>query len=345
MEPFVIVSDLHFHNWSAFAGVNEEGINTRLFTLMQEVAKAAEVLQAAGGKRMYVAGDVFHVRGRVAPSVFNPVQVLFETLVESGIEVIILAGNHDIEGKESNDLGSAVTALRSVGCTTVSSQGGIHTGVVLVPWSEDRAYVLSELKRMDNSDLYAIIHAPVNEVIKGLPPNGLDPDELNALKYKAIFAGHYHNHKQVREKVWSIGAIAHHTWSDVDSKAGYILVDRSGVHYRASHAPRFIEIVPGMSEMDMQLEADGNYIKARLETSSLIEIADCRQMLLDAGALGVSIIAEPAKMTVARTTAGITKGETLEASIEKFVDASSFAEAANLKAYCYDVLTKIRSAA
>lgn len=340
-SPFVIVSDLHFHNWSAFSKNTSQG-NTRLLTLIKELKRAAAEVKRLGGNQMIVAGDVFHVRGHVAPSVLNLVLHAFGTIVEDGISVTIIPGNHDLEGDETSTLGSAVTALATVGCRTIN-EGPERLGDFLyVPWIENLNNLRDCLKTNQGAK-YAIIHAPINGVIPGMPNIGLDPAELEALDYGMIFAGHYHNHKQFGQKVYSIGAIAHHSWNDVGSKAGFLVVDDDKVNWYCSHAPQFVELDPSMDEVAMRLAADGNFVKARIQTSDTTVIEDFRKLLLDAGAKGVVIMPDPVVKTVSRAASSIRKGMSLEESVDLYIKAGAFGREADLIKYCTKIIGEARA--
>ena len=59
---YLLMSDLHFHNWSAFSTTNGNGVNSRLQIIMHEILRAIDVHEARGGdKVLVVAGDVFHL--------------------------------------------------------------------------------------------------------------------------------------------------------------------------------------------------------------------------------------------------------------------------------------------
>lgn len=356
MKPFVIISDLHCHEWSAFATPTPLGFNSRLRNILDEILHAGRILKDNGGDLMIVAGDVFHVRGSVSPTVLNAVTDLFKMLIGMDIRIYIIAGNHDIEGKHSTRLGSAVTALEAVGCYTVSEAPRIlklddmsDQSIALVPWYESIDVLKQEIDKLTKSRVdHLVLHAPIDGVIKGIPDAGLDPKWLAKLGFYSVFAGHYHNHKDFPGNVYSVGAIAHHTWSDVGSQAGFVLVqprysEPPVVSFYASHAPRFVELDPSMSEEEMRLEADGNYVKARLQTSNLAELTAIRELLFDAGAKGVTLIPEPAVKTVSRAASSIAKGMTLDESLEQYIYAGSFTDPKTLASFCGDFLAQARS--
>ncbi|HEU4635895.1 MAG TPA: metallophosphoesterase, partial [Edaphobacter sp.] len=135
MIPYAVVSDSHNHNWNAFSTVLPNGVNDRLQMILDETERAADELLAIGGKRMVHAGDLFHVRGQLAPSVLNPTLDCYRRILAKGVEVVINAGNHDLEGREADRVSSAITALEGIGCEIVNEPLVDSTAnMVIVPW-------------------------------------------------------------------------------------------------------------------------------------------------------------------------------------------------------------------
>lgn len=352
LKPYAIVSDLHFHNWQAFATTQTDGMNSRLTGLINELYRAAEELKSAGGYIMYVAGDVFHVRGSIAPSVLNPVLTAFKAMIDVGIVVRLIAGNHDLEGKNSVALSSAVTALESVGVKVCHGVEVFHDdNMVMIPWFDKLEELRHEVEQVTISEksIYAdfdlTIHAPLNGVITGLPDHGLSTEEIAKWGFKRVFAGHHHNHKDMGQGVYSIGALAHHTWSDVDSKAGFVIVYPDEVKWFKSHMPEFVDIGADMSELDAELAADGNYVRVKVNSDSKIaDIENVREWLTKAGAKGV--IVQPVKHSVnardSTITASITAGASLEKSVSDYISVTfdaSKSESINLG--CQRILAKV----
>lgn len=347
---FGVISDLHLHNWSAYSTIDSNGLNSRLVALLMEIERAAETTKSLGGTHLFVTGDIFHVRGSVAPSVLNPTLDTFKRVIEViGLEVFVLAGNHDLEGKHGSRLGSAVTALEGVGCKCVSeTPRSIPTqcgDITMIPWIENLGELAGAVEREKGRDSLVLMHGPINGVIKGLPESGLDPDWLASLELKGVLSGHYHNHKVFDGNVVSVGAIAHHTWSDVGSVAGFLTIDmRTGyVTHHESKAPKFVELDPSMSTGQMEEAAFKNFVRARVLSSDLKEVAAIRKTLIDAGALGVTIIAEPAAAGASRGSTSVKTGMTLAESVARYIDAGSFYNKPLLADRCQSIMVKIGS--
>jgi DNA repair exonuclease SbcCD nuclease subunit len=344
MSPYGLLADLHKHAWSQFSTVLPNGVNSRLQGLLDEVQRAAQEVKAAGGRKLVFAGDVFHVRGSVAPSVLNPVRdTLNDIVIGMDMEIVILAGNHDLEGKDATRLGSAITALEGPGikvCNAISFDMDLN--VVLVPWIESIEHLKKELELAavatpvlangGAAKFDLIIHAPIDGVIEGLPTHGLDAAWLSSLGFKRVFAGHYHNHRCMTHgdadshgvgEVWSIGALAHHTWSDIGSRAGFLIVHDDKVIWRKSHLPEFVDLGKAAEYCEpdeLPLVVDGNYVRVRVDADKAKDAAAAREELLAMGARAVLVQAMPkAPVREGAVTASVVSGASLEASVTEFI--------------------------
>jgi DNA repair exonuclease SbcCD nuclease subunit len=336
VKAYALIADVHLHAWSKFSTTDSNGVNTRLRGLLGEIERAALAVRAAGGDTVYVAGDVFHVRGSVAPSVLNPTRDhLCEVGERLGVRFVIVPGNHDLEGKESTRVGSAVTALEapfvrveSEPTLVLDEEGdGAIGGVVLVPWVDsvaDLKRVLADTcdgRKADRADLDLLIHAPIDGVLPHLS-GGLDPLWLSDLGFRKVFAGHYHHHKEFCDgRVYSIGALAHHTWSDVGSAAGFLIVTETEVIRHETALPMFIDVHAEDDPEELERRVRGNFARAKVYASKMAEVEKLRAWLTRAGALGVEIVSVPA--AAAERTGAVAKvlasGASIEASISEFV--------------------------
>lgn len=341
-----LIADAHLHPWSSFSTVHPDGINSRLQGLLNEIARCAKEVHDEGGRYVVFAGDVFHVRGSVAPTVLNATRDALRAISERyGTEFIIIPGNHDLEGKHSTRLSSAVTALESPFVSVLNApERVLNLGIVVIPWIEDIAELKKELeKHAGPHDV--VIHAPIDGVIPGLPCHGLDPVYLAGLGYRNIFAGHYHHHKAFPGNVVSIGSLAHHTWSEAGSKSGFLLVNEDDGRYRwfKSALPEFIDLtkLATVEPEDLPLVVDGNFIRMRVAVTKSADVEKARQELLSMGARAVLIQPEPKKTTEGRADAGasVKTGSSLELSVTEYVKGAGMP--ADVSKEALDVLNSV----
>lgn len=290
---YLLMSDIHFNDFSAFATIDASGVNSRLQITINEVVRACiHHVKNGGDRKLVIAGDVFHTRGSVKTSVMNPVRDLFARLKKNGWAIFILSGNHDLESKDSRRLTSAVAALEEY-CEEVIYERIVDTdiGLAFVPWVQNIDDLKDEIESITPSlrpSLDLILHAPIDGVIKGLPDHGLSDKCLSDLGFKRVFSGHYHCHKDFGNNVYSIGATTHQTFSDVGSKAGFLSVFDDKVTYVASHAPKFVDIDAGNFD-DAALIVDGNYVRCRINVAKNSDVEELREHFEKLGAKGVVI--------------------------------------------------------
>lgn len=308
--PYLLLSDTHYHAWDAFSSLEHNGVNSRLSTLLHETERAFIALQAAGGHLVVHAGDMFHTRGSLTPSVLNPVRKTYSSWAAgsgTNLSIKVIAGNHDLESNETHWLTAAVSAMQSDGIFFSESTSIVEDGVILVNWHPTVALLKTELERLRDTipshhEYDLIIHAPVDDVLHGIPSHGLTAKYLAALDFKRVFSGHYHNHKDFDNDVYSIGALTHQTWSDVGTKAGYCLVYRDKVEWFQSHAPQFVALEPdALDVMDVEQlmnAVDGNYVRMTLTDPTAEREGEARKQLEGYGAKGVLIRSPKAVSTM-----------------------------------------------
>jgi DNA repair exonuclease SbcCD nuclease subunit len=336
-KPYLLTSDQHFHAWSAFSQINSDGINSRLQIILDQFRYAEEVAREHDCERHRMAGDLFHVRGNVKPSVLNPVTDLMAELTMPKDDI---SGNHDLEGTSADKLGNATQVLDQLPHFNAVTQITDFGDVVMFPWFQDLNELREVMKEHADPEKDAIIHAPVNGVIKGIPDHGLEAQELADMGYRRVFAGHYHNHKVFCDgKVISIGALTHQTWSDPGTKAGFLIVYPDRIEHFETKAPKFVDL---NDPADVTAEnVAGNYVRLRLADATESEVKEYRDELEKLGALGVQMIA-PKKPEATREGFTAEAGSSLEVSVTEFIDNKLEGDD-DVKRAALDVLSEVRA--
>lgn len=345
-KPYAVISDLHCHIWTMFGSTGADGINTRLRSILDEVLRCAGTLKLAGGDTIVIAGDIFHTRGVLDPEVLNPVRSTFDALVRSGFKIHIIPGNHDLKSRNTRELSSSVENLsrkaldefnpgfiRLYNEPFLLSKLSGQVGAAFVPWRENTKELLQDIERLAKdlkpaerqlTDLF--IHAGIQGILTGHVTADLTDDMLGKFGFRHVFAGHYHNHKPMKHNVFSVGATTHQTWSDVGTRAGYLLVDEDSgkVTFHDSKAPKFVD-VSGSDADEMELECPDNFVRFRSTVPMLqSDINELRRQFSLWGALGVSIEVAPVSSVAPRSTAP-TGGVSIPDSIGTFIDDATIA--------------------
>lgn len=344
-KPYLIISDVHLHAWTAFATVDERGVNTRLKIILEAIREAAETLRVAGGHEILIAGDLFHVRGKLAPSVLNPTIVLFEWLLNSGFYISAIPGNHDLEGKHSDRIGNAILALEGIGVQVFSEPGipaaGPATrGVLMVPWQPTIASLFEILNKWKGVARDVVIHAPLDGVLPHIPSSGLTATKLMQFGFARIFAGHFHNHINFEDRVYSIGALTHQTWADIGTKAGFLLVYPNEVEHVETSVPKFVDWQ--YDDGPDELLIAGNYVRVKGQLTNA-ECEEIRKELIDTGARGVTIHPIKKESAIERTGETVSAGMSIEQSIAEYLKSTSVPNVRELAMACQEVLDEARS--
>jgi len=324
--PYLLFSDVHFHNWKSFSSINANGINSRLQIQLDELGRAYSELRSVGGNLAVCAGDLFHVRGKLAPSVTNPVKEFFEAQGDLGTETVILSGNHDLESNDADPLTSAVSVIASEKTAAINSVTIVRESptIIMVPWHSDIGELRKGIKMLSDENVEGadlIIHAPLNGVLINIPNVGLNASEFEGMNFKRVFAGHYHNHKRLSDNVWSVGATTHQTWNDVNTQAGFCLVYDEEVKFIATKAPRFVPIGVGADE-DECMEVEGNFVRADIIDPTPETMARLRDhMKITHGAASVSIRTMVGEKKSTRADGEtVSSVDNLKTSIHKFAE-------------------------
>lgn len=341
--PYLLISDTHYHSWDAFSTVTPDGVNSRLDILLAQTRRAFDGLRAAGGNHVFHAGDMFHTRGSLVPSVINPVREEYSWAASNGLRTFAIAGNHDLESNDTRWLTAATSAMPVDFTEDVSRLGDI----VLVNWHSSVKALMTTLEALaaetsDKQLVDLIIHAPVDGVLAGIPSHNLTANMLAGLGFRRVFSGHYHNHKDFGNGVYSIGALTHQTWSDVGTKAGYCLVYPDRVEWYDNSAPKFIdvnaELVEHATPEELSPLVSGNYCRTTLIDPTAKSEARTRKVLNEAGAAGVLLRSQKSAsaMTTRREE---TKGiASLEATVSKYAELKG---GAPLAALCAEIMTAV----
>lgn len=341
--PFGIVSDIHLHNWSAFSSILPTGENDRLMIILNALLDSAKVMADQGCQRMYIAGDLFHERGKITPSVLNPTLRIFKLITEL-LEVRLIPGNHDLESDDSKELTNATQALESLGVIVVTKPTYFADDeVAMFPWEPSLVELRKVMSKIQGKfkAKTAIIHAPLNGVIPGIPDHGLEANDLARLGFNKVFCGHYHNRKDFGNGVWSIGALTHQTWNDVNTGAGYLIVNGDDVEPFITAAPKFVDYDDKLGDKVAAARCKGNYVRAKLGEATEKEIQVIRELIkTEFEAKGVIVHAMPKRDTTTRKST-IEAGASMETSVHEFVDSmETKVDKAALNRECIEVLAE-----
>lgn len=193
-------------------------------------------------------GDVYDSRQSLNLRVLNLGIDTFEEL--SGIfkdGIFIICGNHDIYGKNTNEVNSLKSLKWIPGVNIFEEPKSVNMGkrkIFLMPWRKDHEAERKTLSEADNHD-YMFCHTDV----KGLMFNkfvrieaGLEYSDMD--KFERVYSGHIH-YSQTFGKMRMLGSPYQLTRSDTDNAKGITVLDlETGLeeYYENNYSPRFVRM-------------------------------------------------------------------------------------------------------
>ncbi len=182
----LVYTDVHFHRWSSFSEADPNFINTRILQIRKSLSWVCGKIREEKPEVVVFGGDLIHNTRSTDYAVFNQayegLREIAEVCVEIDADHIIVDGNHDLLGRNS-DGGSCILPFEQMPNTTHVSKEIIIKGVRYVPFQKERITKREEYPLQ-------ICHMDILEnMIRG---HALGKWSFKELGAKLIVSGHYH---------------------------------------------------------------------------------------------------------------------------------------------------------
>ena len=222
-----------------------------------------------------ILGDTFDRRKYVNfYSLKRAKQMFFDGLLERGISVHMLAGNHDTYFKNTNDVNSVDLLLREYGnINVIDHPAEIFVGphkICMMPWicPENFDDSMQMLKETDAPFCMGHFEIAGFAMHRGMPSEeGLNRALFNKFEY--TFSGHYH-HKSNADGIYYLGNPYELTWQDYNDPRGFHLFDLDLRELTFIHNPNVMfhklmydDVAETISEINAKdmLPYAGKYVK------------------------------------------------------------------------------------
>lgn len=234
MSKVAIITDQHFgarNDSTLFLDFYEKFYKDTFFpTLVKEKIDTVLILGDTFDRRKYV--NFFSLK--------RAKQMFFDPLFHLGIQVHMLAGNHDTYFKNTNDVNSADLLLGEYGINlnVIDHPAEIYVGphkICMMPWICPENYDDSMRTLKDTDAKFCMGHFEIAgfAMHRGMPSEGgLDRGIFR--KFSHTFSGHYH-HKSSSDDIYYLGNPYELTWQDYNDSRGFHLFDLD------THQLEFIE--------------------------------------------------------------------------------------------------------
>jgi len=259
VDEFLVFSDHHAHTFPFGAKeVPHEGhfVNSRLFAAYEVIKEIDAFAREHGIKNVFFCGDLFHVREAVPTVALN---LMYDAIRDMSAKVRMIPGNHDYSDREGMVHSLHVFAHQVFDWSTSRSitVPGSRRDLIrysFVPYTDDRDKAVKEIKELaeltkpdEPHVLFAhlgIQGARVGSDYVLVSDTDLSVGDIPWQKFTACFFGHYHEHQQLFQNGWYVGASHQHNWGDVNSRRGFLHVKLYTDHVTFEHietsAPKFI---------------------------------------------------------------------------------------------------------
>jgi DNA repair exonuclease SbcCD nuclease subunit len=243
VKRIIFITDTHLgvrNNSNDWIEIHENYFNNWFIPLCKKIYRPGDCLVHLG--------DVYDSRQSLNLRVLNLGIEIFESLssiFKDGIYII--CGNHDIYGKNTNEVNSLKSLKWIPGVNIFEEPETINFGpkkVFLMPWRKDHDAEREVLRSVESHD-YMFCHTD----LKGLMFNkfvrieeGLNYDDMD--KFERVYSGHIH-YSQNFGKMRMLGSPYQLTRSDTDNLKGITVLDlETGYeeYYENTFSPKFIRL-------------------------------------------------------------------------------------------------------
>ena len=194
-------------------------------------------------------GDVYDSRQSLNLRVMNFGVSVFEELskIFRREGVYILCGNHDVYGKETNDVNSLVSLKWIPSVKIYQEPASLKMGdktIFMMPWRKDHD-VEGELLNGTEPHDYLFCHTDINGMKHNKyanVPHGISYKKLE--KFERVYSGHIH-YAQNYGKVRMLGSPYQLTRADAENQKHFLILDlETGeeTYYNNDFSPEFIKV-------------------------------------------------------------------------------------------------------
>lgn len=181
-------------------------------------------------KHVLILGDTFDSRRIVNFNTLSRAKkMFFEVLKERNIKVFMLAGNHDVFFKNTNEVNSPELLLSEYENIEVITSPKTITvdsiDICMIPWINDENYEESMKMMKETPADLCMGHFEIAgfAMYRGMEAHEGLSQELFS-KFDKVFSGHYH-HKSQQNNIHYLGNPYELTWQDYNDPRGFHLFD------------------------------------------------------------------------------------------------------------------------
>ena len=290
MFQFLAFSDLHAHNFP-YGAKNRVAIpghpglyNSSLAHTASVLDEIKEYARANGVQHILFGGDMFHTRQAVKTDVRNVILERIHSFGQYKKVITMIPGNHDMADRDGNvhslfGFGDKThSVLSPVTPTLIPLRPGL-ADVITVPYTDDleeakrRLQLAGELADQSSSKHKILLAhlgmqgAKVGSDYVLIKDNEPQVSDVPMKSFDICLFGHYHQHQQLFQNGWFIGATHQHNWGDANGSRGFlhVTVGEDGVSVKQieTSAPKF---VVASSETELAAARPEDHVRIKVDS-------------------------------------------------------------------------------
>ena len=198
------------------------------------------------GDILVQVGDAFDNRQSINLKVLHYAVDLFERLGQI-LPVHVIAGNHDIWAKKSNEI-TSIDSLKWIPNVAIYKEPKLfnwhNRNVLLMPWRRDKEHEVETLAEFPEANI-VFCHSEVRGIkLNAKVTNDHGTDSNSYDNYTRVYSGHIH-YRQEKGKLMMVGVPYELTRSDMNNTKGFDMVDLETMEetfYENTVSPKFKKV-------------------------------------------------------------------------------------------------------
>ncbi|PLS68484.1 MAG: DNA repair exonuclease [Cyanobacteria bacterium M5B4] len=227
----VHLADLHL-GFRAYSRTNDQGVNCREADVFRTFRQALNKISTLKPDLLLIAGDVFHVTRPGNLAVVQTQRLLHNFIATTGIETIVIAGNHEsVKTRDSScilELFGLIEGVRVV-CQQAEVLMAGDIRVACLPHNSLLEADHLDL-RPDREAKYNVLmlHGTVDGNLVNDAGGANVPADFLEMDWDYVACGHFHGFRHMGRFIYYAGAIertSNDIWKEAEEEKGFIEFD------------------------------------------------------------------------------------------------------------------------
>lgn len=242
----VLFSDIHFHNWSQYSTVTENGRNSRLMHTVAVVEQIKDYCRETAAEHAFLLGDLFHSRTKIDIDVYDAAWNAMKSLA-TVVELHMLLGNHDSHNRigdvHSLEPFKEFAHVIDKPCRFDIDVKGDAVRIEAIPWVASREEFAEHAAKVEQCHALLMHQSVIGaELSSGYTKAGeVQLSDIPTTKANYVFMGDYHKPQKLEPNLFYLGSPLQHNFGEAGEEKRFMDWDPRNCAVRSipTKAPRF----------------------------------------------------------------------------------------------------------